>query len=440
MASAAPTPMSDTSEGAAPDPTSARAEHGGPAAAAPVALDEVMLAMDVVDTLRHERALVETALDEDARAQQLTARVREIYASQGIDVPDEVIAQGVEALRQDRFRYVPPERTFAVRVAELWVERGKWGRRAGIVAGIGLLVWALIAIPSALSARAQVDAYRARLAHAEARVADLRGEHAELTAAVARARAMPGGAAVSALLDEADADLAATLARIDELAAASAAPPDGYAEDPRGYDRAVAARLATAQAVGTDLGRVRGRLDAFARLASVPADLARETARLAGVEVEPAAARELAALRAAVESAVAAADAGAAAGKLHELRAFVDELDRSYELRIVSREGVSSGIWRHPDGNRSARNHYIVVEAIDADGKPVALPITSEETGRTQRTERFAVRVPEAVYEAVKADKLDNGIVDRRHFGTKRRGAKDVEWLFEVAGGAITEW
>ena len=51
-----------------------------------------MLAMDVVDTLRHRRALVERELKSADRDRALKKRLKEIYAEQGIDVPDEVLA------------------------------------------------------------------------------------------------------------------------------------------------------------------------------------------------------------------------------------------------------------------------------------------------------------------------------------------------------------
>ena len=51
-----------------------------PAAAAPTTapakLDDLMLAMDVVDTLRHRERLVERELDEDAKEEQLIERLR----------------------------------------------------------------------------------------------------------------------------------------------------------------------------------------------------------------------------------------------------------------------------------------------------------------------------------------------------------------------------
>ena len=125
----------------------AAAAHTPPGDTPPVPLDQLMLAMDVVDTLRHRQELVATELDEDQRQREFVARVQAIYESQGIEVSAAVIAEGVRALREDRFTYKPPERTFAVRLAELYVERGRWARRAGLA----VLLVAAVRISSMIS-------------------------------------------------------------------------------------------------------------------------------------------------------------------------------------------------------------------------------------------------------------------------------------------------
>jgi hypothetical protein len=102
-------------------------------------LDEVMLAMDVVDTLRRRERLVKTELDDLAREEDLKERLRKIYGAQGIDVPDHVIEQGVAALKEGRFTYVPPPRSFATRLARIYVKRGDWGKWVGGILGIMIL-------------------------------------------------------------------------------------------------------------------------------------------------------------------------------------------------------------------------------------------------------------------------------------------------------------
>ena len=74
----------------------------------PQTLDDVMIAMDVVDTLRHREDLVRRELNEEGREGELIARLRQIYHDQGIEVPDSVLADGVKALKDSRFVYTPP--------------------------------------------------------------------------------------------------------------------------------------------------------------------------------------------------------------------------------------------------------------------------------------------------------------------------------------------
>ena len=77
---------------------------------------------------------------------KLIERLREIYASQGIDVPDHVLEEGVSALKEDRFAYTPPPENFSTRLARLYISRGKWGKP--LLAGLGavLLVFAAYAL------------------------------------------------------------------------------------------------------------------------------------------------------------------------------------------------------------------------------------------------------------------------------------------------------
>lgn len=102
-------------------------------------LDDVMLAMDVVDTLRRRERLVERELDEAGREEDLKSRLRRIYEQQGIDVPDHVIDQAVAALNEDRFTYKPAGSGVARRLALLYVSRGRWGKWVGGGIGAALL-------------------------------------------------------------------------------------------------------------------------------------------------------------------------------------------------------------------------------------------------------------------------------------------------------------
>ncbi|MBN9345691.1 MAG: hypothetical protein J0I48_05710 [Devosia sp.] len=112
-------------------------------------LDDVMLAMDVVDTLRHNQDLVARELAGEAREKQLIERLRTIYHQQGIEVTDAILKQGVAALEESRFVYTPPKPSLGVSFARLYVARKRWLPAAFalfLMLAIGLggyfLVWA----------------------------------------------------------------------------------------------------------------------------------------------------------------------------------------------------------------------------------------------------------------------------------------------------------
>jgi hypothetical protein len=112
-------------------------------------LDDVMLAMDVVDTLRHNQDLVARELNGEAREKQLIDKLRDIYHQQGIEVSDAILREGVAALGESRFAYAPPKPGLGVTLAHLYVGRKRWLPAAFaiflmLVIGLGgyFLVWA----------------------------------------------------------------------------------------------------------------------------------------------------------------------------------------------------------------------------------------------------------------------------------------------------------
>ena len=107
-----------------------------------------MLAMDVVDTLRHRQDLAVRELGTDAKEQQLIDKLRDIYHQQGIEVPDHILREGVSALQESRFVYDPPKPGFGATMARLYVGRKSWGKPVGavllalLVLGVGYFgVW-----------------------------------------------------------------------------------------------------------------------------------------------------------------------------------------------------------------------------------------------------------------------------------------------------------
>lgn len=106
----------------------------------PLPLDEVMLAMDVVDTLRHRQNSALRELDAATREATLIDKLRDIYHKQGIEVPDHILKQGVAALAESRFTYEPPKPGFGVTLAKLYVRRSNWGPKVLAVTAALVLV------------------------------------------------------------------------------------------------------------------------------------------------------------------------------------------------------------------------------------------------------------------------------------------------------------
>lgn len=166
-------------------------------------LDDVMMAMDVVDTLRHRSRLAERELDADDRDEELKRKLRKIYAAQGIEVPDHVLEEGVKALRDGRFSYQPPTAGLQVRLARIYVNRGRWGKwvlgaSAALIIGVLSYYFLVIAPSSRLPDQLQVT-------HQEARQA------AKIDEARGRAQADELYAAAKTALEAGDKDKAGNL-------------------------------------------------------------------------------------------------------------------------------------------------------------------------------------------------------------------------------------
>jgi len=309
--------------------------QGGEAAAPK--LDELMLAMDVVDTLRHQEGLVEKVLGEDNRDATLKERLRTLYEGQGLKVSDRILDDGIRALKESRFTYDPPPPSFARTLALLWVER------AMVAKVVAAALLALVVLGG---------------------VTWWRVASAERTAETARV------------------EMTVTLPEAIDAA-----------------EKALATEALTSEA-------------------------------------QAEAGRRVAAAR----TAVTAGDAAAARQAVAALADLRGRLAQTYELRIVSRPGERTGVFRVPDVNTQARNYYLIVEAVTPSGDALKLPITSEEDGTVKTVDKWGVRVPKATYDKVAADKSDDGIVEDNILGEKPRGSLEPVYEMDVLSGAITSW
>lgn len=257
-------------------------------------------------------------------------RLREIYASQGIDVPERILEQGVAALEEGRFVYTPPKPGLQTRLAELYIDRAAWGKP--VLLGLAALLVGTLAYVFLISGPA-------RRAEAE----------------------LPG-------------------------------------------------RLESSYAVLEQ---------------QIEGQAAGERAR---------------ALLAEGESALQRDDRDRAEDVLERMDRLREVVEREYELRIVARPGERSGVWRIPDANSSARNFYLIVEAVGPDGTVYEVPVVNEEDGKTYSVRSWGLRVEQAEFERVAADKQDDGIIQDNRVGSKARGFLEPEYSIPTTGGAITRW
>jgi hypothetical protein len=189
----------------------------------PAKLDDVMLAMDVVDTLRHRELLVERELNEEVREEQLIERLRALYMSQGIDVPDRIIEEGVRGLKESRFVYTPPGPGLRRTLALFWVRRATYGKwSAAAVAVIALLIGAY---QFGVVRPAQQAAEAARIELSESLPRELAAAHqaaiAEAQVPEARQRADVLRSQGAAAIDRGNAvEARAAVAELDALASA----------------------------------------------------------------------------------------------------------------------------------------------------------------------------------------------------------------------------
>ncbi len=298
-------------------------------------LDELMLAMDVVDTLRHEEAFVERELGEEAREQKLMERLRAIYRKQGIEVPDHVIADGVAALKEDRFTYTPPASGLRTTLAHAYVSRHRWGKKV-IMAGLAVIL--------GLAALIGVNRYAA---------------YQETQERLAITQGLPERIANLSYEISAVAKDAAALERAATLATAGSAA--AHSEDRAGAEAAIA-----------------------------------------------------------------------------QLQALLATLKQEYTVRVVSRPGEKSGFERTaPNGGKA---YYLIVEAIDAAGKALTISVRDDETSQTQSVSRWGIRVDKSIFDAVRQDKMADGIVNNAIVGRKQLGAMAPEYVDRVSDSAITRW
>ena len=293
-------------------------------------LEDLMAAMDVVDTLRHEQSITESELDGDSRRERLLVRLRDLYSAQGIDVPDSLLEEGIDALEQERFKYQVVKTSWRTRLAGVWVSRSRWGKPLGFLAVVASAFYGYYFFSDVLPEK------------------NLRANLPDKVNAV-----FSGIVAVS--------------------------------KNPSVVDRA--------------------------KLSSANAYRAIEDKNY--VEAKAI---------------------------LGNMRAVKSQLDLQYSIRVISEPNQNSGVWRTPPNNPSAKNYYLIVEAVDKTNTLVELDIVNQENNKVARKKSWGLRVSEQTFQKVAADKRDDGIIQENTVGKKELGYLKPVFSIDTSGATITEW
>ncbi len=293
-------------------------------------LEDLMATMDVVDTLRHQKHLVDRELDDENRRQRLLEKLKELYAAQGVEVPEHILQEGIAALEEERFKYQPVAPGFSTRLANWYISRKKWGKKFRFaVLGISLF--------------GSVHLFSNVLPERKAR------------------KALP--VQIQSALEEIK-----TVAKNPKIIS-----------------------LATEQAA---LGQTAIKNEKYK----------------AAIEIRA------------------------------ELDQVSTQLGNSYTIKIVSRPGEQSGIWRVPDVNQSGKNYYLIVEAVDKNNRVLELPLVNEESGKRVTVSKWGLRVNEKTFLTVASDKKDDGIIQANKVGEKQIGYLLPKFSIPTTGAVITKW
>jgi len=126
---------------------------------------------------------------------------------------------------------------------------------------------------------------------------------------------------------------------------------------------------------------------------------------------------------------------------VRQLQDMAATLEEEYTLVITG------GKWRYRNNNPSQKRYYVIVEALDRSGRRLTRQVRNEEDGNDSSVTQWGERVPFEVYERVRLDKQDNGVIDRNEFGRKERGRLKERVTLRLdngeplpPAGKITRW
>lgn len=384
-----------------------------------VSLSEQMGAMALIDEMRFSQAELQKQLDLPKHRLRVAEQIREFYRAKGIEVEDALVEEGVRNFFANRLTYQAPSAPVGPLsrwLARAYITRGRWLVPAIGILGVGL--WLVLMGPS--FGEASIRAAQNKVDETRELVASHAGQREQLEKQVAmlKADALVTNLPAARQVFEQTGPVLEAARGAEQITLPVQVTQQSYKEDAKQANAA----LKSLKKDSADMKALTAQLDALnAQTSAIRPWLAKlqdaqEQVRKMGLS--KADAEQFQPLLAKVDQAVKGMDATAAEQgwqAVEQLRAIAAT---PLTLEVVSRTGEKSMVERNfdPTGGKS---WYLLTEALDASGNVVPLPITSVETGERRYASIFGVRVNQATYQAVKNDKLADGLVDDRLMGKK---------------------
>jgi len=377
--------------------------------------NDLIVAADIVDTIRNDERLIDHELGSEDRRKALKARLKDMYKAQGMEVSDAVIEEAVQRKDADRFVFKPMDGGVSRFLWTSYVRRNKYALRLSVT--VGVIIFGLAGFSAAKYQFVDKPALE------EARNLEL--QFNEVLPNRLKAASEEANASADRLQDE----LSKSYITAQQTIVNSAIRARDIFEAETG--------IKAIEELGRNLKKTEVRRNL---LASAKQTIDIETAKVASLSVDENAREALNLKLHGIGLAAESADASALKTAIRSYNTTLSYVQSTYDIQIVDRDGERTGVWRYwePTGEKY---YYVVVEAVDRTGRVQAIDVKNVENGRTYSVDTWAIRVPQRTYEKVGADKQSDGVVDNTKAGMKPAGSIDIRWdLPTINDQRITFW
>ena len=136
--------------------------------------------------------------------------------------------------------------------------------------------------------------------------------------------------------------------------------------------------------------------------------------------------------------------------KLHQrLKSMDSRLNEEFTLTVQTGENQTSAKRRdfEDESGKRVSGFYLIVQARDSNGNLLKRRIQNIENDKFKTVDTWGEKVPEAIYDRLKQDKKEDGILNETAFGKKNRGELEIQMIMPGAdnipierSGQITDW